>query len=89
LGELTLVVRPGYQGEGIGTQIFTALLNIVKEELPEIFRVELIVRESNTKAIALYQSLGFVIEGKLTGRIKNENGRLEADIPMAWLKTGN
>jgi ribosomal protein S18 acetylase RimI-like enzyme len=48
--------------------------------------VELIARESNAKAIAFYQSLGFVIEGRFERRIRNPDGSLEADIPMAWLR---
>ena len=47
-------------------------------------RVELISRESNLKAISLYESLGFTREGKLDRRIRNNKNELEADIPMAW-----
>jgi ribosomal protein S18 acetylase RimI-like enzyme len=44
-----------------------------------------IARESNQKALAFYQSLGFVREGRLEGRIRGAGGP-EADIPMAWLR---
>jgi len=50
----------------------------------DILRIELIARESNKKAIAFYQKLGFQIEGRLLNRIKTESG-FEADIPMAWM----
>jgi putative acetyltransferase len=46
--------------------------------------VELIARESNLKAIELYQSLGFLIEGRLEMRIKTTDNHYEADIPMGW-----
>ncbi len=88
LSELTIVVDSEYQGRGIGKKLFQTLLNHVKETREDIFRVELIARESNIKAIQLYKSLGFEVEGRLQGRIKNEENHLEADIPMGWFNPG-
>lgn len=85
LGELTVAVHPEYQGRGVGRALFSKFLSIVEQEWPSIVRVELMVRESNTKAIALYQSLGFQKEGFLSKRLKNEQGLLEADICMGWI----
>jgi len=84
LGELTIAVDPDHQGQGIGKALFTHLLDIIKKERPDILRVELIARESNRKALAFYQTLGFQIEGKMEGRIRSVDGSFEADIPMAW-----
>lgn len=84
LGELTIAVHPAHQGRGIGKALFTELLAEVSRHRPDISRVELIARESNQKAIALYQKLGFRIEGRLVGRIRSVGGGFEADIPMAW-----
>lgn len=33
-----------------------------------------------------YQTLGFVIEGKMVNRIRSVDGGFEADIPMAWIR---
>ena len=85
LSDLTIVVHPNYTGKGIGHLIFSSLLNKIETDYNTILRVELIARESNLKAIKLYQSLGFVIEGKFEKRIKNNDGSFEADIPMAWI----
>lgn len=87
LSELTIVVDPEFQGKGVGKMMFQALLEMVQAEMPDILRVELITRESNKNAIALYQKLGFKIEGRLENRIRSANGDLEADIPMAWMPT--
>ncbi len=87
LSDLTIAVHPQFQGGGVGRAIFTQLLTHVREQKPNIQRVELIARESNQKAIRFYQSLGFEIEGAMRGRIRRHDGSFEADIPMAWLRT--
>lgn len=89
LGNLTVAVHPAFQGLGIGRKLFLRLFDSIGDRFPEISRVELIVRESNTRAIHLYESLGFAIEGRMKGRICGISGAYEADIPMAWLRTQN
>lgn len=84
LGDLTIVVHPKFQRMKIGRTIFTIFLEEVGRNRPDIGRVELIAREGNLKAIELYQSLGFQIEGRLEMRIKTPDGNYEADIPMGW-----
>ena len=84
LSDLTIVVDPEQQGSGLGRQLFTTFIQQVVEQHADITRIELIVRESNRKAIDFYRSLGFVKEGAMAARIKNTDGSLEADIPMAW-----
>ncbi len=85
LSELTIVVNPNYQGNGVGKMLFKELLARIENERSNILRVELIARESNKKAIKFYESIGFVIEGRFEKRIKNTDGSFEADIPMAWM----
>jgi ribosomal protein S18 acetylase RimI-like enzyme len=77
-------VDSNYQGKGFGKKLFQTLLDYIMESRNDIFRVELIARESNIKAIKLYEHLGFKIEGRLVNRIKNNDNFFEADIPMAW-----
>ena len=83
-GDLTIAVDPLYQRKGIGRKLFTQLLKEVKNNRPNILRVELIVRESNKHAVKFYESLGFKREGKLENRIRSVDGGFEADIFMAW-----
>lgn len=84
LSELTIAVHPDFQGRKLGRTIFTIFLEEVGLHRPDIGKVELIARESNTKAIALYQSMGFRIEGRLEMRIRTVDNLYEADIPMGW-----
>jgi putative acetyltransferase len=84
LGDLTLVVHPQFQGKKIGRTLFTIFLEEIGRNRLDVGKVELIARESNTKAIALYQSLGFLVEGRMEMRIKNTHDVYEADIPMGW-----
>ncbi|TKC60194.1 GNAT family N-acetyltransferase [Pedobacter hiemivivus] len=84
LSELTIAVDPDYQGKGLGKKLFQTLLADVQSNRTEILRVELIARETNSRAIQLYEKLGFKIEGRFEKRISNNSISFEADIPMAW-----
>lgn len=83
LGEGSILVHPDFQGKGIGTNLISTFLSYIENNRPDIYRIELIARESN-QAIKLYEKLGFKKEGRFEGRIKGVSGKLEADIPMAW-----
>lgn len=86
LGELTIAVHPRSQGRGIGRALIGALVDVVVNTLPHVRRIELIARESNTKAISIYEDFGFRVEGRLEGRISAGNDQYEADVPMAWTR---
>ena len=86
LTELTIAVNPDAQSRGIGRRLFESLMAEVSQRRPDITRVELIARESNRRALHFYESLGFVREGNLEQRIRNPDGSLESDVPMAWLR---
>jgi ribosomal protein S18 acetylase RimI-like enzyme len=84
LANFNLVVHPDFQSKKLGKTLFTIFLEEVGKNHPEIGKVELIVRESNEKAIRLFQSRGFLIEGRMEMRVKKADGSYEADIPMGW-----
>jgi RimJ/RimL family protein N-acetyltransferase len=86
LGELTLVVHPRAQGQGLGSALFAAFLGQVREREPQIQRIELITRDSNQRARRIYEKLGFRQEGRLRGRVRHADGRLEDDLFYAWLR---
>ena len=85
LSDLTMVIAKDFQGKGVGKLVLKSLLTAIETDRNDILRVELIARESNKKAIQLYEKLGFKIEGKLAHRIDVRDGTFEADIPMAWM----
>ncbi|MBL0742609.1 GNAT family N-acetyltransferase [Chryseolinea lacunae] len=84
ISDVTLCVHPNFQGRKIGRTILMVYLEEIATNRPDIGKVELIAREGNLKAIQLYQSVGFLIEGRLEMRIRNVDGTYEADIPMGW-----
>lgn len=54
-------VRQAYAGQGIGTQLFSALERWKREH--RLHRRELTVQPRNTPALRLYSRLGFKIKG--------------------------
>jgi ribosomal protein S18 acetylase RimI-like enzyme len=83
LGEGSILVDPAYQGMGIGTKLYSTLLDEVKEHHPDILRVELKVRVSNP-ALRLYERLGFQKEGEFKDLIRSVDGHLESVLAMTW-----
>lgn len=84
LGEVTILVHPDFQGQKIGRTILTIFLDEIVKTRPDIGKVELITREGNARALALYQAVGFRVEGRLEMRIRTPDRNYEADIPMGW-----
>ncbi|MGN6207210.1 N-acetyltransferase family protein [Asticcacaulis sp.] len=74
LTNLTVAVDSAAQGRGIGRALFEHLIAAAKDN-PKFRIIELYCREDNRRAIDLYQSLGFVFEGRLKGRVWQGNGR--------------
>jgi ribosomal protein S18 acetylase RimI-like enzyme len=86
LTHLTTAVHPDVQGRGVGRALFTTLLDTVRRERPDILRVELLAAESNERALRLYESVGFVREGRMIGTTNRGDGGFDADIPMGWYR---
>jgi L-phenylalanine/L-methionine N-acetyltransferase len=62
-GSVGISIHRDYQGQGIGRALMQALLDLADGYLG-LLRVELEVFVDNTRAIKLYESLGFVTEGR-------------------------
>ena len=86
LGELTIAVHPSQQGQGIGRKLFEEFFRIVREEMPDICRVELYAWDGNQGAIRLYESLGFKFEGRLARRVRTDTGEWRDDVIYGWIR---
>ena len=88
LGNMTMAVDPAYFGNGFGKKLFIAFTSEVRQNRPDIARVELNVRQSNKLGIAIYESVGFKMEGVQKNRVLDSNGQLADDTMMAWFNPG-
>jgi len=85
LTDLTVAVHPDWQGKGLGAMLFQAAIDAARTMAPPVTRLELMVREGNAGAIALYKRLGFVIEGRFAGRVRLPDGTIEDDLAIALI----
>ncbi len=81
VAQLHIVVHKGHQAQGIGTRLMEKLIEWAKQS-GTVEKIELNVRASNTRAIALYQKMGFFEEGRLQRRVKLGDRYID-DILMA------
>jgi ribosomal protein S18 acetylase RimI-like enzyme len=81
-GVLGMGVAASHRGQGVGSALLRATLEAASAR--GIRRVELIVRDDNTAAIALYERHGFELEGRLRDYIIVD-GRAYDALQMARL----
>jgi putative acetyltransferase len=81
---LSVGVHPDHQGLGLGRWVMRGLLDWAAQV--DIKRIELYVRADNDRAINLYQSLGFVTEGRRRNFHRTPQGELRDDLIMALLR---
>jgi RimJ/RimL family protein N-acetyltransferase len=80
---LTIVVHPGFLGQGIGISLMRDLMEWANQS-PPVKKIELLVRATNARAIHLYSKLGFIEEGRFRNRVRLPDDELVDDIAMAW-----
>ena len=86
VGAITLGVHPRWQGRGIGRLLLAAALDW--GDSVGIERMELNVLADHARAIRLYESAGFVQEGRRRGAFRFEEGRVVDDLLMARQQCG-
>ena len=82
LMDLTVAVRPTFQGQGLGQRMFAALFEAAAALTPRIERVELLVRAGHQDAVRFYERLGFAIEARFKDRVRLSDGTVEDDLAM-------
>lgn len=80
--ELGMGVLHGYRGLGIGSALIEYALQWAAQQRLE--KVNLGVRASNERARALYLKFGFAEEGLRVREIKDQQGRYDDSIEMAF-----
>ncbi len=80
-GRLGMGIIPAYRGQGVGRRLIDATLRASRDV--GIERVELSVHADNSRAIALYEKVGFVREG-LARKSFHIDGRYKDAIHMAF-----
>lgn len=82
---LTLAIHEGHQGKGHGRLLMEHLIAWAKTH-PTVEKIELQVRSRNTRAVKLYESLGFQEEGRKLKRLKYGPNDYQDDIYMGlWV----
>lgn len=84
-GQLRMGVRASHQGRGIGRRILRTAIDHARHI--GLRKLELTVRVDNTRALSLYQSCGFIIEG-LRSASMAVDGRLLDEHYMAMVFSG-
>jgi ribosomal protein S18 acetylase RimI-like enzyme len=81
-GVLGMGLLPRFRGQGLGRRLITRTLQAARA--CGLTRVELSVREDNRNAIALYEKVGFVTEGRQRNGVMVDGG-YENVVEMAIL----
>ncbi len=79
-----IAVHPEAQGKGVGKKLMQAMIDLADNWL-NLVRIELDVFTSNEKAIDLYRSMGFEIEGE-TRMDCFQNGRYVNSYRMSRIR---
>ena len=90
---LALGVHPDVQGQGLGRAMMNALLAWARSppshpsgRARPVRRVELYLRADNDRALSLYTSLGFALEGRRARFVRLPGDRFIDDLVMGlWL----
>lgn len=85
-GSVGIMVHPDYQGQGVGTALMEAVLDLADRWLM-LVRLELDAFPDNAAALHLYEKLGFTREGILR-KAAVRDGRYDDLVMMARIRPG-
>lgn len=81
-GSLVMGILKGYRNQHLGTKLLTHFIDWATQQ-KDLEKVCLGVISSNVRAIRLYESLGFVEEGRERKQIKYQDGCYRDNVLMA------
>ena len=81
---LTLVVHPGWHGQGVGRALLRSLIEWA-QTTPAVEKIELNVRASNAPAQSLYRAMGFAEIGRWKDRVRVGPDHYVDDVAMELL----
>ena len=81
---LRLAMRPAYRGRGYGTEAIELVLGFAFDGL-DLHRVELEALSINTRALSLYENIGFRVEGRRRDAYRDGDGWCDA-VVMSMLE---
>jgi ribosomal protein S18 acetylase RimI-like enzyme len=85
VARLNLAVTPAHRDKGVGRALVQYAMEVA-DASGKIRKTELLTRANNDRAIRLFQSLGFIEEGRLRARLRREDGTYLDDVCMARFK---
>lgn len=76
---MRLAMRPRYRGRGYGTEAIELVLGLAFDGIG-LHRVELDVLALNTRALSLYENIGFRVEGRRRDAYRDGDGYCDAVV---------
>ena len=84
VGVLGVLVDRGHRGQGVGSAMILRALELARRRFE---RVRLLVFETNVRAKALYERLGFRATGRFVGEVKRGGRYLDEELMTLDLRT--
>ncbi|WP_176222123.1 GNAT family N-acetyltransferase [Tuberibacillus sp. Marseille-P3662] len=84
VGVLGILVKAGWRESGVGKALMNTVLEWAKHD-PLIEKVALAVFANNTRAIRLYEKLGFIEEGRRVGEMKVAGAYIDEIMMYQWV----
>ncbi len=79
---VNLLIFPDYQRKGLGELLLSNVIKLIKLHHPEIGKIVLNVKNSNQRAIKLYQKFGFQIKNELENYYESGDNSFSMELDL-------